>query len=76
MLICSPLYSLKCNMNSGPVTCLTCAYIELVDVLNVRARIPFSFHMGLPSPSKWVVVVDQIAAHDLTVSPTTIECRL
>jgi hypothetical protein len=29
--------------------------VELVDVLNVRARIPFSFHVGFPLPAKWIV---------------------
>jgi hypothetical protein len=57
MLICSQLYSLKCNMNSGPgglfdmrerperhLASVRPLNVELVDVLNVRGR-------GSPSAS-------------------------
>src|SRR5579864_5703338 len=38
--------------------------IELVDVLNVRARVAFGFDEGLPLASEPVEVVDQISAHE------------
>src|SRR5579862_6211124 len=38
--------------------------VELINVLNVRARVPFCFHKGLPLPAETVEIIDQITAHE------------
>ncbi len=77
MFNCAALNSLKRMTNSGAgdlfhvherckrhLAAVGASHVELIDVVDLRARAAFGFHVCLPLAAETVEVIHQVAAHE------------